>query len=269
MQSSHETTGSLRLSHAGSPQSDGQVFLSGNLTLGENEVHVWMSRLDLGRQATERLRRLLNDDEEARASRFRFERDRDAFAVSRGMLRRLLERYIGERAERIRFEYGPHGKPVIAAERSGHGLRFNLSHSDGVAVFAFASSADVGVDVERVRALADMEEMARHFFSEREFSALRRLPISAREMAFFSCWTAKEAYIKGIGEGLSMPLDRFAVSLGPSEGAIRLRILAGDAAPTPWRLYRFEPCPGYIAAVAAEMRGFRLLRDWLPEKLIL
>jgi 4'-phosphopantetheinyl transferase len=228
-----------------------------------------MSRLDIGRQATKRLRQLLNGDEEARATRFRFERDRDAFAVSQGMLRRLLERYLGEPAERLRFEYGPHGKPAISWERSGQSLRFNLSHSQGLAVFAFASSADVGVDVEGVRPLTDMEEIARNFFSKREFSALRRLPTRERAMAFFSCWTAKEAYIKGIGEGLSMPLDRFAVPLGPSEGAVRLRILTGDAASTPWSLYRFEPCPGYMAAVAVELQWFRLRRYWLPAEFIL
>jgi 4'-phosphopantetheinyl transferase len=228
-----------------------------------------MSRLDLGRHATERLRQLLNDDEEARASRFRFQRDSNFFAVSRGMLRRLLERYIGQRAERIRFQYGPNGKPLIAENRSGTGLCFNLSHSQGVAIFAFVSSSEVGVDVERVRALTDMDEIARNFFSKREFASLRRLPTSEREMGFFSCWTAKEAYIKGIGEGLSMPLDRFAVSLGPSEGAVRLRILTGEAASTPWSLYRFEPCPGYMAAVAVELQWFRLRRWWLPEEFIL
>jgi 4'-phosphopantetheinyl transferase len=138
-----------------------------------------------------------------------------------------------------------------------------------VALFAFVLSADVGIDVERIRPLTDMDEIARRFFSEEEVVDLHRLPMRSQERAFFACWTAKEAYIKGIGEGLSMPLDRFAVSLGPSEGAIRLRVLDKRARVTPWRLYRFDPCPGFVAALAVQARDFRLERGWLsPEEMI-
>jgi 4'-phosphopantetheinyl transferase len=235
-------------------------------SLQEREVHVWSARLDLAPAAIERLGRLLNPEESARASRFHFDRDRNAFTVARGVLRTLLGRYLRERPERIRFVYGTHGKPALAAEQPPDGVRFNLSHSDAVAIFAFARSVEVGIDVERIREQPDLDDLANRFFSKEEASALRRLPPSVREAAFFFCWTAKEAYIKGIGEGLSMPLDRFAVSLDPPEGPIRLRIMDAGAAPSVWRLHRFEPSPGYVAAVAVAAERFVLRhRVWRPE----
>jgi 4'-phosphopantetheinyl transferase len=230
----------------------------------EYQVHTWSASLDLEGASVEPLRDLLDEQERARAQRFRFEKDRNAFIVTRGVLRTLLGRYLDERPERIRFEYGPQGKPALATELLAHRLQFNVSHTDGLALFAFSFSADLGVDVEQVRAIPDLGEIARRFFSKEEVSALRRLPTCARERAFFACWTAKEAYIKGIGEGLSMPLDRFAVSLNPSEGAVRLRIRGDAPNASGWRLHRFEPCPGFVAALAVRARDFRLQRFWLP-----
>lgn len=235
-------------------------------SLQEGEVHIWSARLDLGPAAVERFGRLLNPEESARASRFHFDRDRNAFTVARGLLRTLLGRYLRERPERIRFVYGPYGKPALAAEQLSDCVRFNLSHSDAVAIFAFARSVEVGIDVERIREQPDLDDLANRFFSKEEASALRRLPPGVREEAFYFCWTAKEAYIKGIGEGLSMPLDRFAVSLDPPEGPIRLRIMDAGAVPPVWRLHRFEPSPGYVAAVAVAAESFVLRhRIWRPE----
>jgi 4'-phosphopantetheinyl transferase len=234
--------------------------------LKESEVRVWIAQTDLPEKSIERLRRLLDRQERARASRFRFDRDRNAFVAARGALRTLLGRYLGERPERVRFEYGPYGKPTLASEWSTHRLHFNLSHTDTIALFAFSVSAELGIDVERVRPLADIEDVAKRFFSKAEIAALSRVPARSRERAFFAFWTAKEAYIKGIGHGLSMPLDRFAVSLSPSEGPIRLRVLDADAAAPLWRIHRFEPSPSFVAAVAVRASRFRLERSWLPLK---
>ena len=232
--------------------------------LPEREVHVWIAPLDLPDSAAAERAAWLDADEEARAARFRFPRDRRAFTVARGTLRILLGRYLGRSAGLVRLSYGPHGKPALA-DAGANPLRFNVSHSGELGVFAFARSSDVGVDVEHMRALSDLDGIAERFFSAEEVSALRRIAGEARREAFYRCWTAKEAYIKGVGEGLSMPLDRFAVSLDPTEGAVRLRVLRGPAPPGAWRLHRFEPRPGYVAAVAVAGRSFRIrFREWGP-----
>ena len=233
--------------------------------LPEGEVHVWSTRIDLSPGSTDRLRVLLDSEEATRASRFHFDRDRDAFTLARGILRVLLGRYLGQLPERVRFVYGAYGKPSVAPGMAADGIHFNVSHSEGLALFAFARSMEVGIDVERVRALPDLEDLAERFFSGEEVAALRDLPKSGRADAFFRCWTAKEAYIKGIGEGLSMPLDNFAVSLDPVEGPLRLRVFDASAAAPRWRLQRFEPSQGYVAALAVEGESFDVRFCGRPE----
>ncbi len=159
---------------------------------------------------------------------------RTSFTLARGALRLLLARAAGEPAAALRFTYGEKGKPSLAA--AGR-IRFNLSHSGGLALVAITLDCELGVDIEKIRPMPDLQDVARRFFS-------------IREAAFFRCWTRKEAYIKTIGDGLSAPLDGFAVSLRPDEPA-RLIHLNGDAAAArAWSLHDLEIDPGYAAALA-------------------
>jgi 4'-phosphopantetheinyl transferase len=224
--------------------------------LREGEIHVWSRPIEPSRASADRLSTLLDPVETTRASRFFFDRDRDAFIFARGTLRLLLGRYLGQSPDRVRFAYGPYGKPSVAPESAASAIRFNISHCEGLAVFAFARSMEVGVDVERVRDLPDLDDVARRFFSDQEVSAVRQTPVGERSHAFFRCWTAKEAYIKGIGEGLSMPLNAFAVSVDPAEGHVRLTVFGSDAPYPPWRVERFEPSAGYVAAIAVQGDDF-------------
>jgi 4'-phosphopantetheinyl transferase len=141
---------------------------------------------------------------------------------------------------------------------------FNVSHSDELALFAVASDREVGIDVERVRPVTDPEQIADHFFSAPERTALRAVPPDRRLEAFFDCWTRKEAYVKARGDGLAHPLDQFAVSLGPGEPA-RFLPVAGYPTPEPsaWSLQALAPGNGYVAALAAEGHGWRTVsRRW-------
>lgn len=229
--------------------------------LGAEEVHVWCVPLDPPEEEVRRCAALLSPDEQARAARFRFEKHRREFTVGRGMLRTLLGRYLDADPRRLEFGYGPHGKPVLA---SG-GLRFNLSHSGSLALYAVARERELGVDIEEHRPLDDAEQIAERFFSRAENEAFRALPPELRNEAFFLCWTRKEAYIKAIGEGLSLPLHEFDVSLAPGEPA---RLLgARDAAQAlRWTLRGLDPAPGYAAAIVVEGSGWELACwRWGPE----
>ncbi len=232
-----------------------------HLTLAEDEVHVWRAHLDLAPAQVRELLRTLTPDERARARRFRFRRDRDRFIVARGVLRAILGRYLGVDPGRLRFRYSPYGKPALADEFEDEGIRFNLAHSQGIALYAVSRGRDVGVDVEYVRAdLAD-ERIAERFFSPREVAMLRAVPAEQRREAFFHCWTRKEAYVKARGEGLSLPLDQFDVSLAPGEPAALLSTPGDPPEVTRWSLRALDPGPGYIAALAVEGNGWRL-RCW-------
>ena len=220
-------------------------------------VHVWRCALDQEDNRLERLRRTLEPDELERASRFHFEKHRRHFIVARGFLRSVVARYLKTQPEALRFVYGAYGKPGLASE---HGLRFNLSHSNEVALLAVTLDAELGVDVEHIRADFASEDIARRFFSRAEVETFNALPKEEQVAAFFRCWTRKEAYIKAIGKGLSQALDAFDVTLAP--GAAPELTRAEDDDVSRWLLRDIHVGEGYAGALVverpvAEVRLFR------------
>jgi 4'-phosphopantetheinyl transferase len=228
------------------------------LVLGCDEVHVWRATLDQTPSQIQGFLHNLAADERARAERFYFERDRRHFIVARGVLRAILGCYLNRVPECLSFCYGSHGKPALAGESDGHAIRFSVSHSSGVALYAVARSREVGVDLERIRLDLAVVEIAERFFSPREAAMLRTIPTEVRRQAFFRCWTRKEAYIKARGEGLSMPLDQFDLSLAPGDPDAVLGTQGDPSEASRWSLQELAPAPGYVAALAVEGHGWRL-----------
>jgi 4'-phosphopantetheinyl transferase len=225
--------------------------------LVENEIHIWRAFLDDERASHHYL--VLSEDERARASRFVFPRDRDHFVASRGILRTILGRYLQRPAVGIDFTYEPQGKPKLRSSAVGSPIRFNLSHSHGLAVYAFSIHREIGIDVEAIRPDFTGEQIAERFFSLKELAELRSLPPEQRDEAFFLCWTRKEAYVKAQGAGLGIPLDSFDVSLTPGTPETLVSSDSGR-----WMLRAFQPATGYAAAVVAEGRDWALrLWDWV------
>lgn len=191
---------------------------------------------------------ILSAEERGRAGQFRFERHRRRYVARRGILRELIGSYLDCDPAGVAFVHNAYGKPAVA--RSD--LRFNLSHSHGMALYAFCRSADVGCDIERRDPKFAAEQIPERFFSPDEVRALRSLPLNEQTEAFFNCWTRKEAYIKAEGHGLSIALDSFDVSLAPSEPAVLRRGCEG------WSVQSFEPMPGFQAAIVAQGANWRL-----------
>ena len=224
----------------------------------DGKVRVWTANLDLGAEAINALARLLSDDERQRAARFRFRRDSIRFVASRAILRTILAECLGVEPCLVDFTYGPHGKPELAAPFERSGLRFNVSHSASVGLYAVTAQRRVGVDIECLRPLRDLEGIARRVFSARERQVLSQLPSAERLQGFFNCWTRKEAYIKAIGEGLSRPLDRFTVTLAPRT-VCSLEYVDGDLAEARrWTLEALALDPMYTAAIVIEGRPSQL-----------
>jgi 4'-phosphopantetheinyl transferase len=206
----------------------------------------------------ESFRQLLTQDERRRADLLRFPQDRDGFIVSRGKLRALIGNYLGTMPGTLRFIYTQYGKPSLVGTPGPDSLRFNVSHSRDLALFAFARGREVGVDVEYIRSDLECDQLATRFFSSREVEALQALPSEHRTEAFFNCWTRKEAFIKAVGEGLSCPLDSFDVSLGPYSVAALLDLRHAAAQRQTWSLRDLAPAPGYAAALAVEGNDWQL-----------
>ncbi len=234
--------------------------------LGSDEVHVWRAALDLGASGLQNLEHALSADERARAERFCFWKDRERFIVARGLLRVILGSYLEMEPGQLRFCYGPHGKPTLAEGSGVDAFCFNLSHSQAVALYAITRHREVGVDLERLRPDLEGEQTAERLFSPREIAVLRALPPNLRLEAFFTCWTRKEAYIKARGGGLTLPLDRFDVSLAPGEPAALLSINGDRQEASRWLLQSLAPAPGYLAALAVEGHDLRIkCWQWIQE----
>ena len=232
------------------------------LQLERDDLHIW--RVWLGQQPPShlsKLREILSPDEQERADRFHFPHHREWYIVARGTLRTLLGRYLNCPPQSLTFAYGEQGKPVLADMPPSERLEFNVAHSEAVGLIGFIWGRPVGVDIEHIRSLKDMGQMAKRFFSAEEYQTWTAVPAHQQDQAFFNCWTRKEAYIKVIGEGLSHPLNRFVVTLKPGESG-RLVTVDGSAAKAEkWQMQAVHPTADFAAAVAVE-GGWDRLRCW-------
>ena len=216
-----------------------------DLALKEDELHIWLAWLDVDPQERTRLCLYLSKDEVSRAERFVFPRDRDHFIVARGRLRELTGKYLHCPPNSVLFKTGRYGKLSLLDNRDP--LRFNLSHSHGLALYGFCKGRELGIDTEKIRPDFAGEGIAERYFSAAEQRELAEVPKELRDTAFFLCWTRKEAYIKAHGDGLQIALDSFDVSLKPGEPETLRSADSGR-----WSMHTFTPAREFVAAVILE-----------------
>ncbi len=221
------------------------------LVLEKPCVHLWRGWLDQPEARVAQFERTLSPDERLRAQRFQFDRDRNRFIVGRGMLRATLARYLGVPPTRIALAYGAHGKPRLAAPFDWSRLRFNVSHSEGLALCAVALEREVGVDLERARPIREMAQVATQVFSEREQARLRCVSNDNPVTAFFRFWTSKEALLKARGDGFSGSVKQVETSPAGRDQHHGVE----------WTSCELLPHPGFIAALVVEGRDWQL-RCW-------
>ena len=220
------------------------------LALAPKEIHVWRANLDCSAEILDEFRSYLSPDELEKAASFYFEAHRNHYAASRGILRKLLSGYLGKSPAEFAFSYSNFGKPSLA-----NTLRFNLSHSHGLALYAFCPQHELGIDLEKIRPELAGPEIAERFFSTPEAEAVK----ASGSEAFFRCWTRKEAFVKAHGTGLSLPLNKFTVDIGDNA-----RLLSVEFDPSEmgrWSLYSINPGADYEGALAVEGSN-HALRFW-------
>jgi 4'-phosphopantetheinyl transferase len=216
--------------------------------LGGDELRVYALPLELAPERVAVLRSYLSPAERERATRFRFPALARRFIVAHGVLREVLGAVVGVAAADLTFESGAHGKPALGAPWTD--VRFSLSHADTIALLAVTRGRDVGVDVERVRPHAGLDRLADRVLGANERMRLRQLAAGEHAAGFFTCWTRKEAVLKGLGTGLSIAPDAVAVS--PVRGELDLTAATSALPPLDgWRLFDLPAIPGYAAAAAA------------------
>jgi 4'-phosphopantetheinyl transferase len=209
-------------------------------------VHLWRARPS--EENEQHSRAVLTGDEKQRADRFLFAADRRRFTVTRALLRTILGRYLHAPPESLAFECNEFGKPSLARSQNPGGVNFNVAHSGDRSLLAFGLATHLGVDVEHTRVERNVTDLARIVFSPSQYGAFLALPEVARKRAFFEEWTRKEAVVKALGGGLSIPLDSIRVE----------RARAPE-----WFVRNVEVDDHYAAAVAVRTRTVDLrLWDW-------
>lgn len=191
-----------------------------------------VARLDVGEDTEHALAASLSDEERQRACRFRLARERRRYTVARGRLRQLLAERLRTHPRSIQLCREVHGKPRLAPGSAAADWRFNVSHCGDLALFAFLRGREVGIDIESVHALQDVDAISAQYFPPRELAAFLALAPRDKALGFFRGWTRAEALAKALGVGLR-------------------RACARDEA-SGWRLHSFSPAPGYVAALAVE-----------------
>jgi 4'-phosphopantetheinyl transferase len=226
--------------------------------LADNEIHVWATVLAAPANILESFARSLSPDETERARKFKFEKHRNRYIAGRGALRAMLGQYLDVHPSRLRFVYLENGKPMLAEEFASAGIHFNLAHTGELALMALTRIGQVGVDVECVRPVKNVDELVARFFSPRENELFQKVPDADKPAAFFNLWTRKEALLKATGEGITRSLSLVEVSFLPGEAA-RLISISGDAAKAAqWIVRELSPAKGYTAAVAIQAQDVQV-----------
>lgn len=228
-----------------------------SIVLNPGEVHIWRSPLQGQPGADSGFWSSLSEDEKNRANRFHFRQHRLEYIDGRGKLRHLLGQYLQIAPQDIVFDYGKQQKPFIRGSK----LQFNISHSHGLALFAFGLEMEIGVDLEKMSTEIDILELCQQFFAPKEAQTILALSGLSQIEAFYTCWTRKEAFIKAKGQGLSLPLDQFEVSILPEVPARLLATQWDSREADQWFLYPLAPEKHFLGALAVN-RSIEALKTW-------
>ena len=227
--------------------------------LSRDELHIWLASLDQPVRDLPRHTRALSTEERRRADSYSFALDSRRFISRRWILRGILGCYLGADPSELALRYGKNGKPELCDVLARSSLNFSLSHSDGVGLFAFAQNRVVGVDIERVREVLEIDSIAEDFFSTREKQLIGSVCQRDKKDAFFTIWTCREAFVKALGDGLSQAplgqraLSRVAGSLDSSGSSEQTH------EESKWSVECFRVAPRFAAAFCLEGPSTRVL----------
>ncbi len=214
------------------------------------QVHIWCAILDYSEnQLTEFFNHLLNSEEQARAQRYYFAKDRARFIAARSILKKILSRYLQVAPESLQLQKNAHGKPELVDYPF---LQFNLSHSHGIALYAITLERPVGVDIEYRDDKHDVDAIAKRFFTAQEYAAIKDLSAIKKQQQFYNLWTCKEALIKALGIGLAYSLAKVEVRITPNQSAELFALHDNEQNVADWYLTTLHPVTNYAAAVVTK-----------------
>jgi len=230
----------------------------GTFELSENLVHIWKARIEDSALDIEKLHmEILSQDEKKRAVRLKSAKDKKRFIASRAFLRKSLSKYLDTSPSEIKFIYNKFGKPSLDPEYHPQNIRFNLSHSKNLALYAITKNREIGIDVEYIRCVDKADKIVGRFFSKDEGEFYYSQPKNKKNWAFFTLWTRKEAYSKARGMGIGLPTREFDLELSPHNLGHTNNIRAKNKE-SKWSLIDIEIDSEYLAALATEGNDFKI-----------
>ncbi|HEY3341777.1 MAG TPA: 4'-phosphopantetheinyl transferase superfamily protein [Anaerolineae bacterium] len=232
-------------------------------------VHIWRFSLSQPEPVYQTMCESLTLDERERADRYRFDDGRRRFVLGRGIFKSILATYLGVKPLEIRFQYGPQGKPLLGKEYAGASLHFNLSHTRDLAVCAFNRLSEIGIDVEHIHPLGEIERVAGRIFSKDDYTLWHSLPEALQLAAFYRSWTLKEAIIKALGYGLSQSMSELSVSPAPDDPAVLVHLNGDREQARDWTIHSFVPETGTIAAFALKAHHTQLACFVWPDRQVM
>jgi len=215
-----------------------------------NELHIWRAWINDAKPYKDQLMTCLTRHEKLRGERFINSEHQDRFLLAQAILRDVLSRYTHQAPYALRFKRSAYGKPYLMDSD----FKFNLTHSNECVLIVVATEHEVGIDVEFLERLSQLDALVKRFFSKEEQQAYFAYTSAAeRRLAFYRGWTRKEAYLKAIGLGLSYPLHQFTVSLAPDERHALLKVDHNDQSiQSKWTVFSFNVGCYYLASVAVK-----------------
>ncbi len=212
-------------------------------------IHLWHTPLNPWLKEIEELRAILSAEETSRMEQLVFQNRAEDYIVSRGVLRNILARYLGLAPESVPLKTYSNGKPYLP----GSEIHFNLSHSEGLFLYGLASGSPLGVDLQRVYPIANINTIIKNYFSPEEQNILNSVNENLLQDLFFTIWTAKEAYLKGTGEGFQRPPNNFTIC-HKSNGLLKFELSdnLNSTLNNLWSIREIQLAPNYKAALAVK-----------------
>lgn len=232
-----------------------------SLDMNQADIHIWKVCIDKYLSESSQYLNIISQDELERSARFCAHKDQASYVTSRGILRKILSRYLLIAPNKIKFNYNNYGKPYLCPTNKINDITFNVSHSGSLVLYVVARNRDVGIDVEEMCHVDNYEKISEMLFSHEENTKLKHYAPHERLEAFYKCWTSKEAIAKAIGQGLSYPLHTLSVSLDPSKTSDTIKIDDNLLNSKKWHLFTINPEPNYKASFSFN-GSFKKINYW-------
>lgn len=217
-------------------------------------VDVWEGSLSVEPEILTDMLDNLSETEQQKAAAFKLPLMRQRYIAVRYLVRKTLGQYLQTEPRALKFYADTYGKPFLACGS----LHFNISHTADLLMLAVANFPDIGIDVESIKPRGSLDGLAVRCFTETEYQTWRQFPGAQQEAVFYRLWTKKEAFVKAVGRGIALGLEKCEVQLPVGGQLVNIPAEFGGA--TDWQITELPTNADSAAALVTTSCRFNLRR---------